>query len=194
MAVRVVALLCLATAWTRAVAAVRNSEVDGVLLTVVSPEAGATVDSGPVVVALDVTLENGPGAERVRADPAKWHICYTLNGAENVYSVPVVQPDSATHWTTLKPIDDPRLLVPGSSHIFKAWAEHGACNTHPNHLGHTVDGREASREMSVAGYISHTFHVRRKVSAHAARVAQWERQVAALVDSGRRPAFIEVSP
>jgi len=192
MVAMIVALLFIASAWTNAVAVARSNEADGVRIIVVSPEPGATVDSGPVVVALDVTLVSGPGAERVRQDPKSWHVCYALNGTQTARSFPIVKPESTTPWATLPPIEDPMLLVPGSRHTFKAWVEHGACNSHPIPAADAGVGHEASHELNVAGFTSHTFHVRRKVSAHAARFAQWERQVAALSDSGRRPAFIEV--
>jgi hypothetical protein len=148
-----------------------------------------------VVVTLDVTLGSGPGAERVRADAANWRVCYALNGARPAHSFPVVAPPSEvlskTPWGNLPPLDDPIAMVPGSSHTFAAWVERGECNSHPT-AGRADGAGEAYDEANVAGRTSHVFHVRRKVSAHAARLAQWERQVAALASAGKRPAFLEV--
>jgi hypothetical protein len=155
---------------------------DGVTIVVVSPGSGAAVVTGPLIVTVDVALGESAGADLVRANPARWRLCYSLDGDRP----PVSSPLAPAHgWSGLPVLDDARLHVPGTAHAFEAWLQRDHCDD--------TAGDDVGGEPAVAvGYTRHGFTAVRKVSAHGARLDRWRRQVAALGARGQVPAFIEV--
>ena len=151
---------------------------DGVDVVVISPGPGTTVVSGPVVVTMDISLGEGPAPDRVRENIDAWRLCYAVDGDRPPFSEPL-NPDPNKGWSGLPILDDGRM-EPGTQHKFEAWLEQGTC------------GAAQLSSAEVVGFTEHIFNVRRKVSAHHARLEKWESEVSTLKTKGKRPVYIEI--
>jgi hypothetical protein len=171
---------------------------------VVSPQGEVVI---PVVVTIHIEVEEGFGADLVRAEPEVYKVCYSLDGDSPPTSYYILKSSgelskNSDEWKGLPVLDDPKLK-PGSTHTFESWLQRAdELETTTTAAAAAAAGLPA-KEPQRLGYRKHTFSVRRKMSAHHARLKQWNADVARLIarnaqpqqgsrGGGPRPRFIEV--